>query len=72
MLFFYFIKSICCCLRVQIDEAHPLFLFRSAIRNAARSVPSPMAHSAAMARAAMPHVWYEFGLFTAQMAVPYS
>lgn len=68
VLFCFCFFSFRCCLGVQIDEAPPLFVFRSAIRNAARSAPSPMAHNAAMARAAIPHVWYEFGLFTAQMA----
>lgn len=42
---------------VQTSEA--LFVFRSAIRNAARSVPSPMGHTAVMAHAAIAHVWYK-------------
>lgn len=57
------VKSVCCCVFVQIDEALSLFIFRSATRNAARSVPSPMGHTAVMAHAAITHVWYEFGLF---------
>lgn len=55
-----------------VDEAPPLFVFRSAIRNAARSVLSLMVHTAAMARAAIPHVWYELGFFTAQNMNLYS
>lgn len=39
------------------------FIFRSATRNAARSVPSPMGHTAVMAPAAITHVWYELGLY---------
>lgn len=55
-----------------MDEAPPLFVFRSAIKSAARSVPSLMVHNAAMAHAAIPHVWYELGLSTAQNVHLYS
>lgn len=63
MSFFYFPKSVCCRPFVQVGEALSLFIFRSATRNAARSVPSPMGRTAATAHAAITHVWYEFGLF---------
>lgn len=65
---FFFFGRLC----IQMDEATPLFVFRSAIKNAARSVPSLMVHSAAMAHAAIPHVWYELGLSTAQNVHLYS
>lgn len=45
-----------CCLLIQLADAHPLFVSRSAIRNAVRSAPSPIVHSAAVAPAATPRV----------------
>lgn len=41
-----------------MNEALPLLIFRSAIRNAARSVLLPMGRTAAMAHAAIAHAWY--------------
>ena len=49
---------------VQMDEALPVYFLRSATRTAARSVLSPTGRTAVTARAAITHVWYEFGLFS--------
>lgn len=45
-----------------LTEAHPVFVYRSAIRNAVRSAPLPTVHSAAVAPAATAHVSYVFWL----------
>lgn len=53
---FFIIGRSGCCLLIQLADAHPLFVSRSAIRNAVRSAPSPIVHSAAVAPAATPRV----------------
>lgn len=53
---FLIIGSSVCCLLIQLADAPPLFVSRSAIKNAVRSAPSPIVHSAAAAPAATPHV----------------
>lgn len=63
-------RSVC---RLLIQRAEdPLFVYRSAIRNAARSVPSPIVHSAAPAPAATPRVLYVFWLlYTTTRLLPF-
>lgn len=61
-----------CLLLLLLTEAHPVFVYRSAIRNAVRSAPLPTVHSAAVAPAATPRVSYVFCLLdTPNYSLPF-